>query len=298
MNTREHDELIELLGRAPRMALDALRATGLVTLPPFSSVRVEPGDLRELVPPARAVDVVLLLDEAQRTVFALLIEVQGGPDPDKRFTWPFYQHAVRARFRCPACLMVLALSDEVAQWAAQPIPTGQPGAPFLPLVVTGAQFPRVTDADEARREPHAAILATLLHGHEPGAEHLAVAAAAGAELLPPDERDMWLELMAASLNEVSRKALEAMMNISEFRDRSVWFKEGEQKGHLAGLDEGRQAGLDEGRQALRAAIEDMAELLGLEVNASRRTALASLDLAGLESLRRHLKQQRAWPEST
>ena len=190
MNTREHGELIELLGRAPRMALDALRATGLVTLPAFSAIRVEPDDLRELVPPARNVDVVLLLDDDGTTVFALLIEVQSGLDPAKVFTWPFHQSAVRARFRCPACLMVLALSDEVATWARQPIATGQPGVPFVPLVVTGAQFPRVTDADEARREPYAAILATLLHGQEVGAGHLAVAAAAGAETLPTDERDM------------------------------------------------------------------------------------------------------------
>jgi hypothetical protein len=110
------------------------------------------------------------------------------------------------------------------------------------------QFPRVTDPNEARREPYAAILATLLHGHEPGAEHLAVAAAAGAQALPIDERDMWLELMAVSLNEVSRKALEAMMNIEQFRDQSVWFKQGVQQGVQQGIQQGVQQGIQQGIQ--------------------------------------------------
>jgi hypothetical protein len=117
MNTLEHDELIELLSRAPRAAVETLRSTGQVDLPEFSTIRVEPGDLRELVPPARNVDVVLLLDDEDRTVFALLIEVQAGRDDDKPFTWPYYQSSLRVRFRCPACLMVLALNEKTAEWS-------------------------------------------------------------------------------------------------------------------------------------------------------------------------------------
>ena len=100
--------------------------------------------------------------------------------------------------------------------------------------------------------------------------------------------------MAASLNEVSKKALEAMMSISEFRDRSVWFKEGEQRGKLEGKLEGEKTGR---MGALREAVVDLAELLGLEVSPAPRASLVSLELSGLESLRLHLKQHRSWPES-
>ena len=234
MNTLEHDEIVELIGRAPRAAVDALRSTGQVPLPAFDALRVEPGDLRELVPPARNVDVVILLERG-RPVFALLVEVQAARDDDKPFTWPLYVAANRARFRCPTCLMVLALNADTARWARRPIATGQPDSPFAPVVVERESFARITDADEARQEPYRAILSTLLHAHEQGAERLALAAIAGAEALPGPERDMWLELMAASLNEVARKILEAMMNIEQFRDRSVWFKEGEIKGELKAL---------------------------------------------------------------
>ncbi len=231
MNTLEHDELVELLGRTPSTAVEALQSTGKVILPTFDELRVEPGDIRELVPPARNVDVVILLERG-RVVFVLLVEVQGARDDAKSFTWPFYAAALRARFRCPACLMVLALDDEVTAWASQAIATGQPGSPFVPLVVGREIFPRVTDVEEARREPYRAILTALLHGHEAGAEHLAVAAAAGAATLPEDERDMWLELVAVSLNEMSKKALEAMMNIQDFRNKSVWAKEARLEGKV------------------------------------------------------------------
>jgi hypothetical protein len=238
MNTLEHDELVELLGRAPGAAVEALRATGRVELPTFDELRVEPGDIRELVPPARNVDVVILLERGQ-IVFVLLVEVQGAIDREKAFTWPFYVSALRARFRCPVCLMVLALSVDVAAWAGRPIALGQPGSPFVPLVVGREVFPRVTDRDEARREPYRAILAAILHGSEAGAEHLAMAAAAGAETLPADERDMWLELVALSLNDVSKKALEAMMNIEDFRSRSVWAREARLEGQTLGLTQGK-----------------------------------------------------------
>ena len=284
MNTLEHDELVELIGRAPSAAIDALLSTNLVVLPSFDQLRVEPGDLRELVPPARNVDVVILLEQG-RAVFVVLVEVQGAIDADKPFTWPFYGAALRARFRCPACLMVLALSDEVAAWAGQAIATGQPGSVFLPLVVRREVFPRITDAEQARREPHKAILGTLLHGHEAGAEHLALAAAAGAETLPNDERDMWLELMALSLNEMSRKALEAMMNIEDFRARSVWAKEARREGKLEGKLEGE-----------RQAVVDLCEVLGLSLDKGRLEKLGKLDLAALQALREHLKRARTWPD--
>ena len=60
-------------------------------------------------------------------------------------------------------------------------------------------------------------------------------------------------------------------------------------------DEGHREGLREGKEAgLRAAISDLCELLAVELTVDRRAHLASLDLAGLEALRAHLKQHRAW----
>ena len=124
-----------------------------------------------------------------------------------------------------------------------------------------------------------------------------MAAAAGAETLPSDERDMWLELMALSLNEISRKALEAMMNIEDFRARSVWAQEARREGKLEGKLEGELKGKLEGElSGLRHAVVDLCEVLGLELDEVRREKLGVLDLAALHALREHLKRARTWPD--
>jgi hypothetical protein len=71
---------------------------------------------------------------------------------------------------------------------------------------------------EARAAPYRAILSALMHASESGAERVVRAAFLGAEGLEPESRDMWRELvaLAVSSNEVARKALEAMMAISNF----------------------------------------------------------------------------------
>lgn len=47
--------------------------------------------------------------------------------------------------------------------------------------------------------------------------------------------------------------------------------------------------------ALRRSIEDVCDLCGIALDDARRAHLASLDAAGLDQLRRHLKAHRAWP---
>lgn len=48
-------------------------------------------------------------------------------------------------------------------------------------------------------------------------------------------------------------------------------------------------------ETARAAVEDLCEILAIPLDDARRAHLASLDAAGLESLRASLKRARAWP---
>lgn len=59
---------------------------------------------------------------------------------------------------------------------------------------------------------------------------------------------------------------------------------------------GREKGLAEGEKALRESIADTCELLGIEWTEERQSAIQSLRLRALESLRRSLMQNRTWPE--
>jgi hypothetical protein len=48
---------------------------------------------------------------------------------EKLFVWPLYAAAVRARWKVPACVLVITPHAKVAAWVRTPIATGQPGSP-------------------------------------------------------------------------------------------------------------------------------------------------------------------------
>jgi hypothetical protein len=192
--------------------------------------------------------------------------VQLGIDTGKHVAWPIYLVTLRAEYDCPVALVVFAVDPAVQRWARQTIDLGHPGFRLTPLVVGPDEIPRITDPAEARAAPYRAILSALVHALEPGAEQLVVAAFEGADTLPGEDADTWRELLhhAIQNNEVARLAVEALMDIQDFRDKSVWFKEG------------REAGL-------RAAIERVLLRRGLDLATAQRAQLeACHDLPTLE----------------
>jgi hypothetical protein len=212
----QHEELVELLRSDPLLSVELLQRSGALVLPSFTRAEVRPGELRELLPTERRVDVVVLLTNDD-PVYVLLVEVQTSIDPRKRQTWPYYLAALHADHRCPVALLVCSPEADVRAWASTPIAIGHPGWVLEPVVVGPAEVPRVEDEDEARRAPYRAVLSALMHAGEAGAERVVLAAYHGVETLVEDERDMWRELMALALqsNEVARRALEAMMDIAD-----------------------------------------------------------------------------------
>ena len=147
----------------------------------------------------------------------LIIEVQLGIDPRKRFTWPEYSMGSRAAHGCPVGLLVVAPDPDVAAWCAEPIETGIPGFILRPPVLGREAVPVVTDPAEAARRPELAVLSVMAHGES---EHGAAIAAA---VLPTirgldDERSRFYgDLVLNSLNEAARRALEAMMKGYEYQ---------------------------------------------------------------------------------
>jgi hypothetical protein len=219
----------------------------------------------------------LLLLETVTAVFALPIEVQLRVDPDKPRLWPFVVASLALTHQCPTALVVVTTEPRVARWARGPFSTGHPGFDLCPIVVGPDVFPWITDVEVARRRPHAAILSALMHLSEPGVEHVVVAALEGAASLAGSDADAWRELLLEALrsNEVARQLVEAMMDIENFRDKSVWYREGR--------EEGREAGREEGilREA-RSAVGRVLERRGLALNeAERRRLETCLDLPSL-----------------
>jgi hypothetical protein len=87
-----HEGLLDLFRNRPSLAAELLRDALHAPLPAFDVVRVGEGNLTDLLPVEFRADLVLLLEEKESGSLrgSVIVEVQLGPDPDKRRTWPVY----------------------------------------------------------------------------------------------------------------------------------------------------------------------------------------------------------------
>jgi hypothetical protein len=101
--------------------------------------------------------------------------------------------------------------------------------------------------------------------------------------------------LMAKGNSVIAQALERQLRDGLAAGLRDGLAEGLRDGRAAGLRDGLAEGLRDGRAAgLRDAVADLCEVLGVELDDSRRKHLASLDVDGLEALRAALKRERRW----
>lgn len=233
MPSLTHEELVELFRSDPLLAVEVVRDACGVPLPTFDRVDVKPGDIVELIPISYRADVVVLLLR-DKPVYALIVEVQLDRDSDKRLSWPLYVAAARARYRCPACLLVYAPDASIAAWCAKPIDLGQPGSLFLPLVRGPEVIPHITDPEEAAQHPFRAVFSAIAHGHTADGEAIGRAALEGVASFPEDERATWEEVILSSLDEAIRKALEAWMRLQGYPEKSRFYQQGKADGEARG----------------------------------------------------------------
>lgn len=88
-------------------------------MPQFTECRVAAADLTDIQPAEYRADMVVLLLDG-RPVLGIVIEIQLQRDDAKQYSWPAYVINLRARTKCPVCLLVIAPDEQVAQWAATP----------------------------------------------------------------------------------------------------------------------------------------------------------------------------------
>jgi hypothetical protein len=285
-----HEGLIALIRDEPRFAAELLREILHVPVPPFTRARRDDAALPELVPVPYAADAVILLGD-DPPALGVVFEAQLARETRKRFTWPLYAAAARARHECPFVVVVVAPAPEIARWAAEPIELGG-GNVFRAQVIDAAGIPVVTDVAQAVQSPQLVVLSAMAHGRgDPEvAASIARAATIAIEPLPPDQRLLYSALIESSLSEAARKVFamipEAYQFFSESQRRS--FAEGEAKGKAEGEAKGKAEGKAEGEAEgeVRARAELTLRLLakrGVLVTAPvREKILACTDLATLD----------------
>jgi hypothetical protein len=233
-----HEGLLALVREKPAFAAEVLRDLLRVPVPAFTSATLADATSKKGVPVDYTADAVVVLLGGRKPVFAVVVEVQLRPKPDKLFTWPLYAVDQRSRHRCPVVVLVVTPSTATARWAAQPIELG--GGTWRTLVVGPKGVPVVIDVELAKREPHLATLSLLTHGRDRDVSvvvAIATAAIAGAEPLPEGEKMLHFQLIESSLGGAARKALEMLPQGQ--RVFSANFAKGKAKGLAEGRAEGK-----------------------------------------------------------
>ena len=249
MPSMAHEVLVDLFKNRPELGPELLTEALGVALPSYNEARLISIDLTQIRPAEYRADVVVLLLDAGNARSVVIVEVQLAVDDDKRFTWPEYLMGARARYRCPAGLLVVAPQPEVAAWCSEPIDTGVPGFVLIPPVLGRQAVPIITDPAEAARRPELAVLSAMAHGASEQGAAIAAAVLPAVRGLDDERARFYGDLVLSCLNEAARTALEAMMKGYEYQSDFA-------KKYVAlGRDQGRDEGRAEGEaRALLAAL--------------------------------------------
>jgi hypothetical protein len=132
-----HEGVIALVRDNPAFAASLLRELLQVEVPRFDEARLTEAALNQLVPVEYHADAVVLFDiiyDKNKPVFGSIFEVQLERKDRKRYTWPLYAVAARARYECPFVVIAVTPDPGVARWASQPIDLGD-GMIFRPRVI-------------------------------------------------------------------------------------------------------------------------------------------------------------------
>jgi len=239
-----HELLLLLFRNRSASAADLLRKLD-AQLPEYDEVRTESSDLSDLRPAEYRADLVLFLVRASRKMLGVIVEVQLGYDEDKPYAWPAYIANLRARHRCPVCLLVITIEDAVARWAGRSIELG-PGTQCKPWVVGPSNTPMVTELQDARENVELAVLSAIEYGQSsdiPLVARIASAAILASADIDAERSRLYLDAILISLLANAPEAVEATMNSlgyeyqSDFARR--YFGQGKAEGWMEGRMEGR-----------------------------------------------------------
>lgn len=234
-----HEALVHLIRAAPELVLRLLGSELASELPLHAPPRVTAAEFTDLNFAEHRADAVLVLGDPERPSVVLVVEVQSEIDLRKRWTWPLYVAGLRARWRCPVLLVIIAPNAAVARWCAEPIDLGHGRCVLRPVVLGPDQIPVITDPAEALRAPELAVLSVAAHGHEPGAEHIALAALSAVRDLDSDRHLLYPDFIFALLGQVARTALEQLMRIPNYEYQSDFARKYIAMGKAEGKAEGQ-----------------------------------------------------------
>ncbi|GII79452.1 hypothetical protein Sru01_44340 [Sphaerisporangium rufum] len=220
------------------MAGEVLEQVLKVPLPAHREARVESADLTQFEPVEYQSDTITVL-WADKPMLAVVVEVQRGRDPGKRWSWPVYLASIRARLKCPALLLVICTDPGIARWCAKTIDMGHPGWNLTPLVADPGAVPLITDAETAIRSPELAVLSAVTHGGQDDAQPVLEACLAALTVVDDERARLYADFVFAMLPEAARKNWEVLMAVGTYEYQSDFAKKYVAEGREEGKAEGK-----------------------------------------------------------
>jgi hypothetical protein len=246
MVSSTHESLILLFRNRTTAAPELLRDLH-VQIPEYSEIRCESADLTHLRPAEYRADLVLILSQESDEVLGVIVEVQLARDDDKSYSWPAYVATLRARHRCPVCLLVITTKEDVECWARKSIELG-PGTQCTPWVIGPSNMRAITELEQASGNVELSVLSAIQHASDADttlAARIATAAIAANQSVAGEDSSLYLDLILRFLPKNIFKALEATMKPLGFEYQSEfarrYFGEGKAEGKSEGQAEGKVA---------------------------------------------------------
>ncbi|MFI9308339.1 hypothetical protein [Streptomyces triculaminicus] len=241
MITSRHEAAHRIFQDRPELLEPVFRILG-VPLPAKASVEVLTADTTEIRPLERRVDSVLRIEPPGDSAggLVLAIEAQGRRDPDKAVSWAYYLSFLKAKYGCPALLLVVCQDKATADWAAGPFRLGPEGWTSLsvhPLVLGPDNVPVITDPERAARHLALATFSAMTHGRGEEGPAILEALARALDTADPESTAYYSELLEIGLgNSPAREIWRKLMPRTYFPGRGTLieqtWQEGEAKGRL------------------------------------------------------------------
>lgn len=169
MVSSSHEAGHRIFQEQPGLLAPVFRMLGL-PMADKPAIDVLTPDATEVHPLERRVDTVLRVHPANGSPkFLLAIEAQGRQAEDKPVNWSYYLAYLKAKYDCPALLMVVCQDHRTAKWANGPFHLGMDywtSLTLYPLVVGPNSVPVIDDPAVAAADLSFATLAAIVHNRD------------------------------------------------------------------------------------------------------------------------------------
>lgn len=200
---------------------------------PADSGQVVTCSLSECVPAEYRADGAVLYG-SDKDRLAVITEVQLACDPVKHETWLAYIANMRARYRCPACLIVICPTETTARWAGRAIHTGHPGLTLTPLVIGPGSTPVITDVATAVGNIGLAAISAITHGQDPEIPTILATLTTALNSIDPSEAARYAEYVTVALTGDAQKEMERLMATKSYLYQGEYAQSLIAKGEVSG----------------------------------------------------------------